>query len=325
MRATEFDRADSRRVLPKNPHTDAARRDSPRIAVLTLRGSRYGRQLLRTLTARVGRPALVLVSDNSLQRRWRLLRSVAGRIGWRDAILYGFEETVRPTQPSMAAKDEWTGYGALADAVVHVPSVSSPIVADALRRHEIDLLLLGQSGIVPESVFTVPKIATLNAHPGWLPDYQGIDCAAWTVLDGRFDLIGSSLHRVDRGVDTGAIVTQRRYRWCGDETLQTLESRLYDDCIELLVEAVKDAGRGEFSLQPNAGGALFRKMPRAVRARACVHLARHVETLRAETRVAAEAKRELAPVAGGSDQTSRTSSDDGLPEAVIEGESPEPR
>lgn len=250
-----------------------------RIAVLTLDGSQYGQHLLRALSRHVGRPALVIVCDNSLRRRWRLLRSVAGRIGWRDAILYALEETASPTKPSTMSRDPWPGYGAFAEAVVQVSSVNAPSVAEHLRQHKIEILVLGQSGIVPESVLAAPRTGTINAHPGWLPDYRGIDCAAWTILDGRFDLVGSSLHWVDRGIDTGGIIRRRAYRWRGDESLRTLEARLYDDCVELLVEAVADIRRGTLPSEANVGGVLLRKMPRADRARVRVSLARHTASL----------------------------------------------
>ena len=158
---------------------------SYRIAVLTLAGSTYGHHLLRSLAAHGHRPALVVVLDNPLSRKVRLLRSVARRIGWRDGLLYAVDETLSPTQPSSAPRGSWPGYDKVADAVVHVPVVSTPVAANQLRRHDIDVLLLGQSGIVPQSILDAPKVGTLNAHPGWLPDFKGIDCAAWTILAGR--------------------------------------------------------------------------------------------------------------------------------------------
>ena len=252
---------------------------SYRIAVLTLAVSTYGHHLLRSLAAHGHRPALVVVLDNPLSRKVRLLRSVARRIGWRDALLYAVDETLSPTQPSSAPRGSWPGYDKVADAVVHVPVVSTPVAANQLRRHDIDVLLLGQSGIVPQSILDAPKVGTLNAHPGWLPDFKGIDCAAWTILAGRFALVGSSLHWVDAGVDTGRIIRQRQYRWRGDETLRLLEARLYDDCIELLVNAARDLERGTLASYDNVGGALYRKMRRADRARAARLLSERLATL----------------------------------------------
>ena len=269
-------------LLPSPPEGPTSRAH-PRVAVLTLRGSRYGQHLLRTMALTVGRPALVVVSDNPFSRRWRLLRSVAGRIGWLDAVLYAIEETIWTIQPSTIASDAWPGYHAFAEVVAHVPSVSSPVVIEHLKRYGIDLLLLGQSGIVPEPVFAAPRMGTINAHPGWLPDDKGIDCAAWTILEGRFDRVGSSLHRVDRGVDTGPIISRRPYRWRGDETLPTIEARLYDDCVDLLVEAVAASRRGPLPVEANAGGSLRRKMPRADRSRARTQLNQYLATLRIET------------------------------------------
>ncbi|MEQ1908011.1 MAG: formyltransferase family protein [Vicinamibacterales bacterium] len=241
---------------------------SHRIGVLTLAGSGYGQHLLWSLASHGQRPALVVVLDNPLSRKLTLLRSVARRIGWRDSLLHALDETLSPTRPSGAPRGSWPGYDKVADAVVRVSAVSTPAAADQLRRHDIDVLLLGQSGIVPQSLLDAPKLGTLNAHPGWLPDFKGIDCAAWTILAERFAFVGSSLHWVDAGVDTGRIIRQRPYRWRGDETLRSLEVRLYDDCIELLVDATRDLERGTLPSGDNVGGTLYRKMSRADRARA---------------------------------------------------------
>jgi methionyl-tRNA formyltransferase len=129
----------------------------------------------------------------------------------------------------------------------------------------VDLVLLGQSGIVPSEVLKVPRIGTLNAHPGMLPEYRGIDCAAWAIERREFQLVGSSLHWVDAGVDTGPVVRRMPYRWRGDETLQVLGERLYDDCITLLADAAGNPEPGSADTCANSGGTQYYKMPRSLR------------------------------------------------------------
>lgn len=244
-----------------------------RIALITLDGSRYGKRLLWQLGSEVQRAALVLIVEDTWKRKWRLLRSVARRIGWRDACLYALEEVASGTLLSGKARDE-TSYETLAANVVSVASVRSRRVSQLLAEHEIDLVLLGQSGIIPGAVLEVPRIGTLNGHPGILPRYRGIDCSEWAILQDEYEMIGSTLHWVDAGVDTGDIVARLPYRWRGDETLRTLKDRLYADCRWLLVDAVKRLRLGDLPTEPNQGGKQYFKMPRALRREAEQKLAR---------------------------------------------------
>jgi methionyl-tRNA formyltransferase len=126
---------------------------------------------------------------------------------------------------------------------VQVGSLREEQAADALRG--IDLTLLGQSGIVPASLLELPSVGTLNAHPGALPAYRGLDASLWALSDDDFEHVESTLHLVDPGIDTGAVVLRHPYEWRGDETLHNLEERLYEDCIDLLLRGVELAGRGE--------------------------------------------------------------------------------
>lgn len=236
-----------------------------RIAVITLNGSRYGRSLLRVLGVEVHRADLVVVVQDTLERKWRLLRSVARRIGWWDACLYAVEELATRALVSRNDAERGTCYDALAAKVAHVESARSSRVPRLLAEHQVDLVLLGQSGIIPREVLEVPRIGTLNAHPGVLPAYRGVDCAGWAILQDEYHMVGSTVHWVDAGVDTGPILRRLPYAWVGDETLRTLTERLYADCIRWLVDAVKSVCEDEFASEPNEGGKQYYKMPRALR------------------------------------------------------------
>jgi folate-dependent phosphoribosylglycinamide formyltransferase PurN len=112
-------------------------------------------------------------------------------------------------------------------------------MVSALQGVRPELCLLGDCGIVPPAVLTVPTIATLNAHPGILPDFRGLDTPLWAVLEERFGRVGCTLHVVDAGIDTGPILETRPYEWRGDETIDRLMGRLDDECLTLLAGACR--------------------------------------------------------------------------------------
>ena len=78
-----------------------------------------------------------------------------------------------------------------------------------VRDSNFDLLLQAGAGIIPRHfIRVVPPI--LNVHPGILPGIRGVDPLFWAHYYGRRDWIGSTIHIVDAGIDTGRPLIRRR-------------------------------------------------------------------------------------------------------------------
>ncbi len=157
-------------------------------------------------------------------------------------------------------------YRRLAKRVDYAPDPRSAAALAALRRATPDLCLLAHSGIVPASVLAIPLVATLNAYPGILPEYRGVDVDLWAVYEGRFDRVGATLHVVDAGVDTGPVLETRPYAWRGDETLDRLLWRLNEMCLDLLAGACHKDWPGYLDRAvPQAAGHQYMVMPPRLR------------------------------------------------------------
>jgi hypothetical protein len=51
----------------------------------------------------------------------------------------------------------------------------------------------------------------VNFHAGITPLYRGVHGGYWALVEGRRDLVGSTIHFVDPGIDTGEIVAQTTF------------------------------------------------------------------------------------------------------------------
>jgi folate-dependent phosphoribosylglycinamide formyltransferase PurN len=85
-----------------------------------------------------------------------------------------------------------------------VQDLNSEACAAALRRMNTDILLLGGAPIIRANILAVPKICTLNVHMALLPEFRGMNVAEWSIFSGA--PVGVTVHQVDPGVDTGAIL-----------------------------------------------------------------------------------------------------------------------
>jgi methionyl-tRNA formyltransferase len=88
--------------------------------------------------------------------------------------------------------------------IFYVRSFSSVECHQIIKDHNLDLLLLCTDEMIKRSTFQLPKIGTLNAHPGWIPNYRGLGAIHKMVEDGFLPAI--SVHYINEGVDTGKLV-----------------------------------------------------------------------------------------------------------------------
>ena len=79
-----------------------------------------------------------------------------------------------------------------------------------IRQIQPDLILQAGVGIIPgKFIQKVPPI--LNMHPGILPGLRGVDPLFWAHYYGRPEWLGSTLHIVDAGIDSGRRIASRTF------------------------------------------------------------------------------------------------------------------
>ena len=82
------------------------------------------------------------------------------------------------------------------------------ILCGILQLYQVDVICLaGYFQIVKEPTLTTFKDKIINIHPALLPAFQGRDPQKQAIEYGT-KVTGNTLHFVDQGVDTGAIILQ---------------------------------------------------------------------------------------------------------------------
>jgi phosphoribosylglycinamide formyltransferase 1 len=82
-------------------------------------------------------------------------------------------------------------------------------IADWLDAQGVELVVLaGYMAILSEAFIGRFRDAIINVHPSLLPAFPGL-AAVQQALDYGVQLFGVTVHFVDEGVDTGAIILQR--------------------------------------------------------------------------------------------------------------------
>ncbi|MBL8649592.1 MAG: hypothetical protein JNL35_04230 [Sphingopyxis sp.] len=113
---------------------------------------------------------------------------------------------------------KWFGHDMRTDArevakahgipIVTVPRVNCEETVEALKRHAPDIGLSVGNSYIASRVFTVPAQGFVNFHGELLPEYPGAQSVIWPIYFGRSQT-GYTIHRIDKGIDTGDILYKR--------------------------------------------------------------------------------------------------------------------
>ena len=113
--------------------------------------------------------------------------------------------------------------------------------------------------ILPQSLLDLPRFGCLNLHPSLLPAYRGPQPLFWIAYhDER--ITGTTLHMIDRGLDTGAIVSQARFDRVDGMSGRKLEHRCAAKGGQLLLAAVQQLQQSQSLAtypQPERGSSYF--------------------------------------------------------------------
>lgn len=121
------------------------------------------------------------------------------------------------------------------------------ITPQSLKIHEIsqefsnfspDLFIIADYGkILPAALLSIPKIASIGVHPSLLPLYRGPAPINWAFLKGDKET-GVTIFKMDEGIDTGDIISQKAISISDSDNTYTLCEKLAHEGAKLLIESL---------------------------------------------------------------------------------------
>lgn len=124
--------------------------------------------------------------------------------------------------------------------VLEPPSLRDPEALAELQALQPDVIVVAAFGqILPPSVLDLPPFGCINVHASLLPRWRGAAPVAAAILAGD-DITGVSIMKMDAGLDTGPILSQRSLIIDGDDTRESLTARLAQLGAHLLCDTLAD-------------------------------------------------------------------------------------
>ncbi len=120
------------------------------------------------------------------------------------------------------------------------------------------IISFGYRHIISNKILKITKNPIINLHISYLPYNRGSDPNYWSFKDNTPK--GVSIHFVDKGIDTGPILIQKKVTFSKDETLKTSYNKLINEIqilffqnFKMIIEGKlvpkKQVGLGSFHLK----------------------------------------------------------------------------
>lgn len=131
--------------------------------------------------------------------------------------------------------------------VANIPTVVVPLEGDrdAWNAQMVETVAGFDPDLVVSAGFMrilgpefVHRFTVINTHPALLPSFPGAH-AVRDALNYGVKITGTTVHRVDEGVDTGPIIAQRAVPVEPGDTEETLHERIKIEERQLIVEVIK--------------------------------------------------------------------------------------
>ncbi|MEZ5015597.1 MAG: methionyl-tRNA formyltransferase [Flavipsychrobacter sp.] len=112
-----------------------------------------------------------------------------------------------------------------------------------------DLQVVVAFRMMPEVVWNMPPMGTINVHGSLLPQYRGAAPINWAIINGEQET-GVTTFKLKHEIDTGDILLQRKVPIGEHDNLGKIYELLMNEGAALLVETVKGLAAGTLNEIP---------------------------------------------------------------------------
>lgn len=124
-----------------------------------------------------------------------------------------------------------------------------PNFTEILKKMGADVFVVIAFRMLPQSIWEIPPFGTINIHASLLPDYRGAAPINHAIMNGEKET-GVSSFIIQKEIDTGDILLQKKCEILFDDNAGTLHDRLKTLGAELIVETLDGLEKGTIKKIP---------------------------------------------------------------------------
>lgn len=122
--------------------------------------------------------------------------------------------------------------------VFAIKTPNSKAFREQLQSLKPDVIINQSQSIIKKELLSIPSIGVINRHNALLPKNRGRLTPFWVVYKQENET-GVSIHFVDEGIDSGAIIVQEKYTVLPKDTFNSLVEKNYQIAPKAMLKALE--------------------------------------------------------------------------------------
>src|SRR4028118_1178231 len=118
--------------------------------------------------------------------------------------------------------------------ILQPEKLKNPDFLAALKALNADLQVVVAFRMLPEVVWKMPPLGTINLHGSLLPQYRGAAPINWAIINGEKET-GVTTFKLQHEIDTGNILLQEHIPISDSETAGELHNKMKETGAQLLI------------------------------------------------------------------------------------------
>lgn len=135
--------------------------------------------------------------------------------------------------------------------ILQPDKLKNPQFLEELRSLNADLQIVVAFRMLPEVVWNMPPMGTINVHGSLLPQYRGAAPINWAIINGEKET-GVTTFKLKHEIDTGDILLQERIPIGENETAGELHDKMKEVGAQLLVKTIQGLEQGTLKETPQS-------------------------------------------------------------------------
>ncbi len=147
--------------------------------------------------------------------------------------------------------------------VLQPPKLKEPGFIDLLKSFKADIQVVVAFRMLPEIIWAMPALGTINLHGSLLPQYRGAAPINRAIMNGE-TRTGVTTFKLQQEIDMGDILLMEEMTIGPDETAGELHDRMKETGARLVVQTVRGIADGTLleKPQPKADPGLLKTAPK---------------------------------------------------------------
>lgn len=135
--------------------------------------------------------------------------------------------------------------------ILQPEKLKDPAFIEALKSLHADVQVVVAFRMLPEIVWNMPPLGTINLHASLLPNYRGAAPINWAIINGEKET-GITTFKLQHAIDTGDILMKENISIGEEETAGSLHDRMMIKGADLVYKTLLAYCSGEIVPQPQA-------------------------------------------------------------------------